>query len=575
MNIKLIIVFLALFPAVYGQGAGNSSVDELIRYEVHPSNTILYTYQYSPGTVQGDNENLAQEGIATFYTPYSNWLVGDFDGDGIDELLYYVVKPDSTILYLYQYTPGNNSGDNENLVQEGIARFYVPNTNWLVGDFDGDGVDELLRYVVKPDSTILYLYQYTPGNNSGDNENLVQEGIARFYMPNTDWLVGDLDGDGIDELIRYEVTPSNTVLYLYQYSPGAVQGDNENLAQEGIATFYTRYSDWLVGDLDRTINIDSYAPSRDKVTINEGESVSFEINASNNDNIQLGYNWILDGVESGTGQKFRYVSDYKSAGTHKITGYVNDGKGNVSRSWKVWVKNVNRKPEVSITSPVAGDVLAGVSIIKWSALDPDGGELKVTIMVSPADSQAWDLIADGVANDGEQGFDTSNLTGEYKIKVVAKDKEGASGEAVSDSFTIDNDPPENVTSQGASERHRTKGAYVSINSRPSGAMIFIDGKDSGETNKDVEISPGTHRVKLLKDGYLPWDGSITVEKGEAGKINAWLIPMIFGMSLVRFLGIVLLVLLIIAAAVILNQKKGLKKQKGPRGPLADEDLEEK
>ncbi len=574
MNIKLIIVFLALFPAVYGQGAGNSSVDELIRYEVHPSNTILYTYQYSPGTVQGDNENLVQEGIATFYTTYSDWLVGDFDGDGVDELLYYDVKPDSTILYLYQYAPGNNSGDNENLAQEGIARFYTPNTNWLVGDFDGDGVDELLYYDVKPDSTILYLYQYAPGNNSGDNENLAQDGIARFYMSNTNWLVGDFDGDGVDELLYYDVKPDSTILYQYQYSPGNNSGNNENLAQEGIATFYTSNTNWLVGDLDRAINIDSYAPSKDEVTINEGEGVSFEITASNNDNIQLGYGWILDGDESGTGPKFRYVSDYKSAGTHKITGYVSDGKGNVSRSWVVRVKNVNRKPEVSITSPVAGDVLTGPGIIKWFALDPDGAELKVTIMMSPVDSQAWDVIADDAANNGEHDFDTSNLSGEYKIKVIVKDNEGASGEAVSDSFTIDNGLLE-VPSPGVSERYQVKGAYVSINSRPSDAMIFIDGKDFGETNKDVEISPGTHRVKLLKDGYLPWDGSITVEKGETGKINAWLIPMVFGMSLIKFLGIVLIILLIIAAAVILNQKKGLKKQKGPRGPLADEDLEEK
>jgi hypothetical protein len=54
---------------------------------------------------------------------------------------------------------------------------------------------------------------------------------------------------------------------------------------------------------------------------------------------------------------------------------------------------------------------------------------------------------------------------------------------------------------------------LSIDSNPSGAEIFIDGKDMGKTPyKAVNIKPGIYKVEIKKDGYLPFTTQVKVEK---------------------------------------------------------------
>ncbi len=55
---------------------------------------------------------------------------------------------------------------------------------------------------------------------------------------------------------------------------------------------------------------------------------------------------------------------------------------------------------------------------------------------------------------------------------------------------------------------------LSIDSEPEGAELYLNGKDIGKTPfKQLNISPGTYNVKILKDGYLPFVTKITVKKG--------------------------------------------------------------
>jgi len=52
---------------------------------------------------------------------------------------------------------------------------------------------------------------------------------------------------------------------------------------------------------------------------------------------------------------------------------------------------------------------------------------------------------------------------------------------------------------------------ISINSNPSGASIFFDGGPQGTTPTILGgITPGTHTIKLTKQGYCDWFGTVTV-----------------------------------------------------------------
>ena len=56
---------------------------------------------------------------------------------------------------------------------------------------------------------------------------------------------------------------------------------------------------------------------------------------------------------------------------------------------------------------------------------------------------------------------------------------------------------------------------LSVDSKPTGAEIFINGEDMGKTPyKVVNIAPGTYKIEIKKDGYLPFTTQVNVIKGK-------------------------------------------------------------
>jgi hypothetical protein len=117
------------------------------------------------------------------------WYVGDFNGDGKDDI--------------FRYT--NENGGAEVLLSDGVG-FAEPvlwthagvrgGLGWYVGDFDGDGKDDIFRYT----------------NENGGAEVMLSDGVG-FAEPvlwthagvrgGLGWYVGDFDGDGKDDIFRY------------------------------------------------------------------------------------------------------------------------------------------------------------------------------------------------------------------------------------------------------------------------------------------------------------------------------------------------------------------------------------
>ena len=60
-----------------------------------------------------------------------------------------------------------------------------------------------------------------------------------------------------------------------------------------------------------------------------------------------------------------------------------------------------------------------------------------------------------------------------------------------------------------------------ISSEPPGAAVRIDGTPVGQTPfVDPKMKSGAHRVEVLKDGYEPWSGSVTVQAGKRARVDA-------------------------------------------------------
>ena len=60
-----------------------------------------------------------------------------------------------------------------------------------------------------------------------------------------------------------------------------------------------------------------------------------------------------------------------------------------------------------------------------------------------------------------------------------------------------------------------------VDSRPAAANVYVDGKLVGTTPVQVEnVEPGSHVVRLERDGYGPWSSAVRVTTGERVRVSA-------------------------------------------------------
>ena len=123
-----------------------------------------------------------------------DWLVGDFDGDGAEDLVRVFRDGRNVSIDVYRSTKESFESENWARLQ---GRFW-DDQHWLAGDFDGDGADDLAR--VFRDGRDVSIDVYHSSKESFEFENWVHQ-QGRFW-DDQKWLAGDFDGDGADDLAR-------------------------------------------------------------------------------------------------------------------------------------------------------------------------------------------------------------------------------------------------------------------------------------------------------------------------------------------------------------------------------------
>ena len=62
---------------------------------------------------------------------------------------------------------------------------------------------------------------------------------------------------------------------------------------------------------------------------------------------------------------------------------------------------------------------------------------------------------------------------------------------------------------------------LSVDSRPTGAKVFVDGKLVGTTPMSLPSVPaGSHAIRLEHDGYRHWSSSVRVVANEPNRVTA-------------------------------------------------------
>jgi hypothetical protein len=62
---------------------------------------------------------------------------------------------------------------------------------------------------------------------------------------------------------------------------------------------------------------------------------------------------------------------------------------------------------------------------------------------------------------------------------------------------------------------------LTVDSRPVGARVFLDGKLVGTTPlSSTEIAAGDHAIRLEHDGYKNWTGAVRIVASEQARVTA-------------------------------------------------------
>lgn len=79
---------------------------------------------------------------------------------------------------------------------------------------------------------------------------------------------------------------------------------------------------------------------------------------------------------------------------------------------------------------------------------------------------------------------------------------------------------------------------ITIRSKPSSGTVYINGEKKGETDLDITgLSPNKYTIKIVKEGFFPWEKEIEVKKEVVALLEAVLLPSSPSLKALTFTGV--------------------------------------
>ena len=176
-------------------------------------------------------------------------VVGDFDGDGTDDIFWYQPGTDLDAMW---FSNGDRTwAADTSFAAEEVA---VP----VAGDFDGNGVTDILWYVPRsPTHSIWWFSASTKGYVLRTIE--MTPGVLRSYIP----VVGKFDGTPGDDILWYDPVGGTTFLWLSDGGSKSFHLKLANYSTPGLN--YTPFAGDFNGDGKTDVFWYAKGPTTDKV----------------------------------------------------------------------------------------------------------------------------------------------------------------------------------------------------------------------------------------------------------------------------------------------------------------------
>jgi parallel beta-helix repeat protein len=213
--------------------------DDLVRVYDGPSGLATARVHYSRGNEFAYHDTPTST-FGTFDSDHQ-WLMGDFTGDGKDDLVW-VLAALGSAGPCYALVMGSNGSAFSYFTSITPLANYWPTQKWRVGDFDGDEMDDLVNIYGGSGTAVAWVHHAT---GSGFEYQSTYDHLAGFWDEQK-WLVTDFNADGKDDLVNVYGNSGDARAWRHA-STGS--GFQYQTGFQVLAGFFT-HQRWVAGDFN-------------------------------------------------------------------------------------------------------------------------------------------------------------------------------------------------------------------------------------------------------------------------------------------------------------------------------------
>ena len=176
------------------------------------------------------------------YMASRHWLTGDFNGDGLDDLVH-IYGNDGKARAMVHLSTGMGFE-----AQSSFTPFndnFTASGRWLIGDFEGNGMDDLVHIFADEDGYAYARVHLSTIAGFEDESSVTPFNIG--LMESRRWLTGDFNRDGMDDLVHVydKAREARAITHL---STGSGFEAQSSFTVFGVKV--TKSDSWLTGDFN-------------------------------------------------------------------------------------------------------------------------------------------------------------------------------------------------------------------------------------------------------------------------------------------------------------------------------------
>ena len=173
-----------------------------------------------------------------FFADTQQWLAGDFNGDGRDDLAKAFSDSGQANLDVHL-----SNGSRFDIARWATGQgFFADTQQWLAGDFNGDGLDDLAKAYSSNGQANIDVHLSDGSSFNIDRWATQQGGFSNAQK----WLVGDFNGDGRDDLAKAFNNNGQANIDVHLSDGSGFNIDRWATQQGG----FSSSQKWLVGDFN-------------------------------------------------------------------------------------------------------------------------------------------------------------------------------------------------------------------------------------------------------------------------------------------------------------------------------------